>query len=102
MINLGANDTRSGFVQAGVAMIKQLRTWHPKVQVVCLRPFGGQAGEAPPQAARSALDAEHDSQADRRAKGPARPNFTHTPMVPSPAEKTGWRAQGSRGPNSTD
>ena len=49
VINLGANDTRGGFVQAGVAMIKQLRTWHPKVQVVCLRPFGGQAGEAPPQ-----------------------------------------------------
>jgi lysophospholipase L1-like esterase len=49
VVNLGANDIRWGFVQAGVAMIKQLRAWHPKVQVVCLRPFGGQASEAPPQ-----------------------------------------------------
>jgi len=29
--------------------------------------------EAPPQAARSALDAEHGCQADRRAKGPPSP-----------------------------
>ena len=29
-------------------MIKQLYNWYPKAQVVCLRPFGGQAGKAPP------------------------------------------------------
>lgn len=47
VINLGANDSRGGFVEAGVAMIRQLRAWHPKAQIVCLRAFGGQFGEAP-------------------------------------------------------
>jgi hypothetical protein len=59
-----------------------------------------QENEAPPQAARSALDAEHDGQADRRAKGPehSRITYSKSPMVPSPVGRTGHRAQGSRGP----
>ena len=54
--------------------------------------------EAPPQAARSALDAEHDGQADRRVKGPPAPVLANHPTVPSPAGKTVRRAQGSRVP----
>lgn len=54
--------------------------------------------EAPPQAARSALDAEHDGQADRRVKGPPTPVLASHPSVPSPAGRTARRAQGSRVP----
>jgi len=38
--------------------------------------YFGPVNETPPQAARSALDAKHDGQADRRAKGPAHLRIT--------------------------
>ncbi len=59
---------------------------------------GVSVGEAPPQAARSALDAEHGGQTDQRVKGrPTAVLATH-PSVPSPVGKGAHRAQGSRVP----
>ncbi len=54
--------------------------------------------QAPPQAARSALDAEHGRQADQRVKGPCGPALATHPSVPSPGGRTACRAQGSRVP----
>jgi len=52
--------------------------------------------EPPPQAARSALDAEHGRQADQRVKGPHASELANHPSAPSPVGKTACRAQGSR------
>jgi hypothetical protein len=54
--------------------------------------------EAPPQAARSALDAEHDGNDGLRAKGPRTPVLPTHPAVPSPDGRSARRAQGSRVP----
>jgi hypothetical protein len=54
--------------------------------------------QAPPQAARSALDAEHGRQADQREKGPCGSVLVTHPSVPSPVGRTACRAQESRVP----
>ena len=54
--------------------------------------------EAPPQAARSALDAEHGGHDGLRAKGPDDLVFAIHPPVPSPDGRRACRAQGSRVP----